>query len=178
MKALIIVDPIVQFFTGEWANKRAQAIVPNLVTLVMGTKHRNEPVIIARDAHSPKDPELKIWGQHAMAGTPGAEIIPELQGFADIEVPKNTYDAFNGTSLSTILLSKGVTEVVIAGVLTDICVRHTAASAFMHGHKITIYESCVDVLDTPDAKEVQKYELEKMHKLYGAKIIYKWMQHR
>ena len=41
--------------------------------------HAGVPVIFCNDAHLPGiDRELIIWGDHAIVGTKGAEVIPEL----------------------------------------------------------------------------------------------------
>ena len=36
-------------------------------------------VVFSNDAHEPGDPELRVWGEHAMAGTPEAQVIPQLE---------------------------------------------------------------------------------------------------
>ncbi|MEI3502841.1 MAG: hypothetical protein V8Q42_03945 [Anaerovoracaceae bacterium] len=37
-------------------------------------------MIFCNDAHIKGiDQEFKVWGEHAVAGTPGAEVIPELE---------------------------------------------------------------------------------------------------
>jgi nicotinamidase-related amidase len=35
-------------------------------------------VVYGNDAHQPGDVELRQFGEHAMAGTPGAEVVKEL----------------------------------------------------------------------------------------------------
>jgi len=32
-------------------------------------------VVFSNDAHQADDPELRVWGEHAMAGTREAEVI-------------------------------------------------------------------------------------------------------
>ena len=58
-------------------------------------------VVFSNDAHQPSDPELRVWGEHAMAGTPGAEVIAELApaGEREFVSPKRSYGAFDGTGL-------------------------------------------------------------------------------
>jgi nicotinamidase-related amidase len=50
-------------------------------------------------------------------------------------VPKNTYDAFINTSLSTVLEAADIKRVVVCGVMTDCCVDTTARSAFNRGYE-------------------------------------------
>jgi nicotinamidase-related amidase len=177
-EALIVVDMIDQFVYGEWANKRAQAIVPNIVNLTKQMKDRGALIVAACDSHKPNDPELSVWGNHAMAGTPGSELIPELKGLVDFQVAKQTYDAFYKTSLDKISKEWDVTEVVIAGVLTNICVRHTAFGAFIRGLAITVPADCVEVMDIDEefAEELQETELSWMKQHYGATIVKSWRE--
>ena len=41
---------------------------------------------------------MRIWGEHAMVGTPGADVIPQLQPVeGEIVSPKRVYGGFEGT---------------------------------------------------------------------------------
>ena len=73
-------------------------------------------MVFSNDAHDPSDPELRVWGEHAMAGSPGAQVIAELEprpGPREIVSPKRAYGAFDGTGLDEQLRALGVDEVVI-----------------------------------------------------------------
>ena len=176
MKAVIIVDMIDQFVFGAWANKRAQVIIGKVATTAAKVRGDGGIVIATRDSHLPGDPELRVWGEHAMAKTDSAQLIPELEALVDFQVTKRTYDSFFETKLDQLLRANGVTEVIIVGVLTNICVRHTAAGAFFRGYDITIVSSAVEVLDleTTEAIALQSAELEAMKTLYGARVVNNW----
>jgi bifunctional isochorismate lyase/aryl carrier protein len=49
---------------------------------------------------------------------------------------KSQYDAFYQTSLEEMLHAKGVTQVVICGVMTHLCCETTARSAFIRGFEV------------------------------------------
>ena len=67
------------FVTGKLEAKRAQRIIPNLNRLVETARENKVPVIYSNDAHYPQDVEVtRKWGNHAIKGTKGAEVIPEL----------------------------------------------------------------------------------------------------
>lgn len=176
MKALIVVDMIDQFVFGSWANKRAQAIVGKVAAAAAKVNSEGGIVVAVCDNHKPDDPELRVWGEHAMNNTVAAELIPELREVVDYQVKKRTYDAFFETNLEKLLHEKEVTEVILVGVLTNICVRHTAAGAFFRGYDITIISEAVEVLDLPQEEVItlQKNELEAIKTLYGAKIVENW----
>ncbi len=78
-------------------------------------------------------------------GTKGAEMIPEFRRFEDriLEVPgKRGLNAFSNTDLDTLFQERGITDVVIAGVVTSICVDSTGRSAHDRGYKVSILSDC------------------------------------
>ena len=79
------------------------------------------------------------------AGTRGAETIPELLRFGEriIEVPgKRGLNAFSNTDLDNLFQQRGITNVVLAGVVTSICVDSTGRSAYERGYKVSILSDC------------------------------------
>jgi len=166
--AVVVVDMINDFVSGVFKSDRAAKIVPNIRSLLDHARKRGFPVIYATDAHLPEvDPEFDVWGRHAEAGSWGAEIVDELkpeQG--DFRVFKRKYSAFQGTDLDQLLRELGVERVVLTGVVTDICIQHTAADAFFRGYKIVVPEDCVEAVDAPTQEAAIKY----LRKAYGAEI--------
>ena len=59
---------------------------------------------------------------------------PESPDFPKF-LPKNTYDAFVNTPLSTILKSARIERVIVCGVMTDFCCDTTARSCFNRGYE-------------------------------------------
>jgi nicotinamidase-related amidase len=167
MHALIIVDMLNDFVDGELANPRAQAIVEPLQRLLSHAREDGWVVAFSNDAHRPEDPELRIWGPHAMEGTPGADVIPQLAPQdGEIVSPKRVYGAFDGTGLHEQLKEKGVDEVVIAGQHTHICVRHSSYGAQMRGYRIAIPRDAVCAFEGVDQDEALDY----LKMAYGAEI--------
>ncbi|HEV8712389.1 MAG TPA: cysteine hydrolase [Candidatus Binatia bacterium] len=79
------------------------------------------------------------------AGTKGAETIPELLRFGEriMEVPgKRGLNAFSNTELDSLFRQRGITNVVLAGTATSICIDSTGRSAFERGYKVTILSDC------------------------------------
>ena len=158
MKALVIVDMLDDFVTGALANPHAECIVEPLVRLLEHARRDDDWVVVfSNDAHHADDPELRVWGEHAMAGTPGAQVIAALEphpGPNEIVSPKRAYGAFDGTGLDEQLRALDVDEIVIAGQHTHICVRHTSYGALIRGYAITVPRDAVcafDGVDTDDA---------------------------
>ena len=144
MKALIIVDMLDDFVDGKLANPRAQAIVEPLARLLAHAREDGWVVVFSNDAHKPEDPEMAIWGEHAMEGDPGAQVISALAPReGEIISPKRHYGAFDDTGLTEQLKALGVDEVVITGQHTHICVRHSSYGALRNGFAITVPRDAV-----------------------------------
>jgi nicotinamidase-related amidase len=79
------------------------------------------------------------------AGTKGVETIPELLRFGEriIEVPgKRGLNAFSNTDLDNLFQQRGITNVVLAGVATSICIDSTGRSAYERGYKVSVLSDC------------------------------------
>ncbi len=123
--------------------------------------------MFSNDAHKPGDPELRVWGEHAMAGTREAEVIPQLAPReGEIVSPKRVYGAFDFTGLDEQLKERGVDEVVITGQHTHICVRHSSYGALIRGYAITIPRDAVCGFEGIDEEEALAY----LEMAYGAQI--------
>jgi nicotinamidase-related amidase len=178
MRALIIVDMLNDFVDGKLANPKAQAIVEPLQRLLAHAREDGWVVVFSNDAHHPDDPELKVWGEHAMAGTPEAAVIPQLAPRpGEIISPKRHYGAFDDTGLDEQLKERGVDEVVITGQHTHICVRHSSYGALRYGYSISIPRDAVcgfEGVDEEDALEYLKMayaaEITSVDELSGAGV--------
>lgn len=166
--AVVVIDMLNDFLTGELKCERAARIVPAIQRLLKGARSAGVPVVYTRDAHLPDDCELRVWGEHAMVGTPGAEVIPELAPEdGDHEIPKRTYSAFHDTGMDQLLRSMDVETLVVTGIHTHICGLHTAADAFFRGYQIIVVTDGVSAFTAED----QKYGLEHMEKVLGARML-------
>jgi nicotinamidase-related amidase len=167
MRALIIVDMLKDFVDGKLANPKAQAITPPLRRLLDHAREDGWVVVFSNDAHQPGDPELKIWGEHAMAGDPGADVIGELEPReGEIVSEKRGYGAFDGTDLDEQLRDRDVDEVVVTGQHTHICVRHSSYGALIRGYEITVPRDAVCAFEGVDEDDALEY----LKATYGATV--------
>jgi len=166
--AVIVTDMINDFVTGVFKNNRAAKTVPNIKALLDHARRKKIPVVYATDAHLPGiDREFDVWGKHAEAGSWGAEIIDELNPKkGDLRVFKRKYSAFQGTDLDQLLRELKVDTVILCGVVTDICIQHTAADAFFKSYKIIVPTDCVEAVDEPTQEAAIRF----MKKAYGPEI--------
>ncbi len=162
--ALLIVDMIKEFVTGMLGGAHAQAVVPCIVRLVEAARRGGSPVIYVTDAHiEGVDHEFDVWGSHAVAGSPEAEIVTELEPEdGDHRLYKRRYSAFYATGLDALLRELEVDAVVLTGVLTNICIQHTAADAFFRGYRIYVPTDCVNAL-TPGEQESSLAYMKRMY---------------
>jgi len=158
---------------GSLKCERALKIIPDIRTLLDFARNAQIPIFYCIDEHLPTDRyELDLWGPHAMKGTIGAHIIDELKPLKnDSVITKRTYSAFDRTKLDRALKSaykgKGVDTIIITGVHTHICGKHTSYDAFTRGLKIVIAEDGVQAFSEED----HQFGLEYIRKIYGADIM-------
>jgi len=150
MRALLVIDMLNDFVKGSGAlpAPNAEALVPEINGVIGEFRGRKEPIIFACDSHEEDDEEFKLWPSHSVEGTWGAEIVEGLDvRHGDTVVKKTRYSAFFRTNLEQVLEELGVDTVCLAGLLTDICVLHTAADAAMRDLKIVVLKECTMALD-------------------------------
>jgi len=166
--AVLVIDMINDFVTGVFKNERAAKIIPNIKKLLYFARKHGTPIVYATDAHTPNlDPEFQVWEPHAAKGSWGAEIIDELKPEkSDFHVFKRKYSAFQGTDLDMLLRELKVNTLILTGVVTDICIQHTAADAFFRGYKIIVPRDCVEAVDAPTQEAAIKFLI----KAYGSEI--------
>lgn len=171
--AVVVIDMLNDFVTGKLQVKRTMHIIPNLKNLVETARNKGVPVIYSNDAHYPQDVEVtQKWGNHAIKGTKGAEVIAELKPApTDYQVEKRTYSGFYETGLDSILRviydGEGAKTVILGGLHTHMCVRHTAADAFFRGYKIVVAADGVEAFTKEDHEQGLKY----LENTYNAKIM-------
>ena len=164
--AVIVVDMLNDFVTGALGCARAKALVPATAELLDAARKAGVPVIFSNDAHiAGIDRELKLWGDHAIAGTKGAEVIPELKlSDRDYVVPKRRYSGFFQTDLDILLKELGVKTVIMTGLHAHMCVRHTSADAYCLGYDVIVAKEATDSFTQEDYENGLAY----LKTCYGA----------
>ena len=150
--AILVVDMLNDFVYGALTCERGKAIVPATAQLLDAARAKGVPVIFCNDAHLKGiDRELKLWGDHAIVGTEGAKVIPELKvGEGDYVIPKRRYSGFFQTDLDITLKELGVETVVMTGLHTHMCVRHTSADAYSLGYDVVVAKEATDSFTEED----------------------------
>ncbi|MEM2739246.1 MAG: isochorismatase family cysteine hydrolase [Candidatus Bathyarchaeia archaeon] len=151
---LILVDLQNDFLHPNGAlymGDRARRIIDTVRILLDKASYKGVPVIYTQDWHPPDSPEFDIWPKHAVMDTWGSEIIEELKPKSvSFTVRKEAYDAFYGTGLDALLSLLKVKHLIVAGVVSNICVLHTVGSSALRGYKPYIPIDCIAALNDFD----------------------------
>jgi nicotinamidase-related amidase len=140
-RALLVCDMIRDHLTPGKPLEvpRARDIVPALAARIDQARSAGEPVVYVLDRHEPGDPELDEWSTHAVEGTPGAEVWPELAPApSDRIVTKPSYSGFFDTQLERVLEELAVDTLVLTGCATEIQLMATATDALHRGFALEV----------------------------------------
>src|SRR2546423_3099835 len=119
--ALLVLDTQVGVVEGSHDR---DAVVANIATLVAKARREGVPVVWIQ----PSDARLE-------RGSDDWQIVPELtRDDAEPLVGKNYADAFEDTTLETVLSGLGVGRLVVTGAQTDECIRSTLHGAIVRGY--------------------------------------------
>lgn len=156
-RALIIIDYTCDFVADDGAltcGKPAQDLDQRISQLVQSFHQDGDFIVVANDTHienDPYHPETQLFPPHNIQATAGIQVfgrtgqtLASLEGSDRIKwMPKTRYSAFAGTDLYLRLRERGIDEIHLVGVCTDICVLHTAVDAYNLGFKTVIHKDGV-----------------------------------
>jgi nicotinamidase-related amidase len=166
--ALLIIDMQRDFLEpggfgemlGNDVSQLRRAIEPN-VRLLSAWRARGFPVLHTREGHRPDLADLpdskrrRGRGKHCIGdrgpmgrilvrGEPGHDIIPELfPRPSEPVIDKPGKGAFYATDLHAILQSRQLTQLIVTGVTTEVCVHTTVREANDRGYECLVASDCV-----------------------------------
>jgi len=132
--AVLLID-LQEYFRGI-----IDPILDNIVRLVSAIRKAEIPILFSRHSHAPGEDHGMLgrwWPDLIMEESDEARLIPELKaGENNPIIAKNTYSAFFETGLEKRLRDMGVTDLVIGGVMTNLCCETTARDAFVRNFRV------------------------------------------
>jgi nicotinamidase/pyrazinamidase len=157
VRALVIVDVQNDFCEGGSLAVTGGTAVARALTAYLASPDAAgyDHVVATQDFHVDPGPHfaaepdfVDTWPVHCVAGSHGAQFHPELDtGRVEATFRKGAraaaYSGFEGVSqdresLQDWLTERGITELDIAGIATDHCVRATATDAARAGFGTTV----------------------------------------
>jgi nicotinamidase/pyrazinamidase len=148
-KALLIVDVQNDFCPGgALAVPNGDRVVP-VINRLMDVV---DIVVASKDWHPERTVHFQTWPVHCVQNTRGADLHPGLlrgkiqqvflKGTGDRDDGYSAYEATN-LDLARYLREQGVTEVYVAGLATDYCVKASALDSVRNGFATTVVMDAV-----------------------------------
>lgn len=130
------LDPVSPTFTCGGI-----AIMPGIKKLIQAYRKAKLPVIYTRHVHHPDMLDAGImgwwWVGMCKEGTPESEVHPELAPLpGEKQVLKHRYSSFYNTDLETVLRCLKVEDLVITGIMTNMCCESTARDAYFRDYRV------------------------------------------
>ena len=100
------------------------------------------------------------------ANTTGADDIPELAAFGDrITYVKGKvgFNAFSNTELDHVMRQRGIKDVLVAGMVTSLCIDSTGRAAYERGYSVKILSDCTSAR----TREEQDFYCKNIFPLYA-----------
>jgi ureidoacrylate peracid hydrolase len=181
--ALIVVDVQNDFCHNEGVFSKyreadlneVQIAVKNLSSLISKCREFEIPIIFIRTIHSPWT-NSSSWLKRMKGSAEKMRICPPdefgSQFFEvgpqenDCIVTKHRYSAFVGTDLNLILRSKGIENIIMTGVATNVCVETTARDGYNRDYNVVFVEDCCGAYD----EEEHAATLNNIRKFFGTVV--------
>lgn len=172
------VDTQVDFMEpgGKLYVPGAERVIGNVQRLNVWANVHGVQVLSSMDAHLPTDPEFKDYPPHCLVGTVGQKKVvgttlskpfavpnreialpDDLSSFEQIIVEKQATDVFTNPNIDQLVqkIANGK-EIVLYGVVTEICVDKAAHGLIQRGHRVHIVSDAIQHLNADAAQSTIK----------------------
>ena len=143
--SLVLIDLQNEYLTGPIALPGGQAAMVNAAKLIASARDAGSPIF--HIAHRGKPGGL--FDRSAERGAIAAIVAPLA---SEPVIEKELPNACAGTELRDRLSAAGRKNIVLAGLMTHMCISSTARAAIELGFRVTIDASACATRDLPDGK--------------------------
>jgi isochorismate hydrolase len=138
--ALLVID-MQKYFCDQLSDAcvpDVEKLLTNIKQLLTVFKKAGRPIFFTRHIDDTKKNSLMFewWSENILIDDPRSVLSDEFDVQGSIVFDKHQYDAFLYTDLEECLHQHAVMQVIICGVLTNLCCESTARSAFMRGFHV------------------------------------------
>lgn len=144
--AVLVIDMLNDFFKegGEMVLAGGDVLYEPIETLTRTARQLKMPVFWLNQRLALGDTLFKKRVVHCLKGSWGAEVVDDLTvAPEDVVVHKRRYSGFFQTDLDLHLRERNIQQVIVTGVVTNICVRSTVNDAFFLGYNVFVPSDCV-----------------------------------
>jgi ureidoacrylate peracid hydrolase len=143
-KAALLVIDMQDFFLDPSSPSftcGGPAILPNLKRAINAFRQAGRPVIYTQHVHHPDHLDAGImgwwWEGMCLEGSPESAIHQDIAPQPHEKViSKHRYSAFYNTDLETVLRCLKVEDIVVTGVMTNLCCESTARDAYFRDYRV------------------------------------------
>jgi isochorismate hydrolase len=133
--ALLVID------LQNYFRQIVQPVLEDIQNVIQFCRQKNIPIIFTQHGHTDAASDGgalgEWWGQVILHGTKDWKFIPEMKiESKDLVLQKKRYSAFFETDLEKFLRSEGIKDLIISGVMTNLCCETTARDAFMRDYRV------------------------------------------
>jgi nicotinamidase-related amidase len=153
--ALIVIDLQKGIIHGDFIHPIGE-IIDRTRALIDAFRQKRLPVVLVNVAGRPPGRTEQGPRSNLLFSEGWTDLLPQLdQQSSDIVVTKRSWGAFATTDLEAQLKARGVTQVVVTGVVTSGGVEATARQAYEQGFNVTL---ALDAM-TDLRKEAHEYSV-------------------
>ena len=154
----------------------AERIIPNVQRLNTFAAEGGIPIISSTDAHLQSDPEFSQYPPHCLVGTTGQQkvsdtllprryIVPnrmvklpeDIGSYQQIIIEKQDVDVFTNPNIDALLAMLGKQEIILYGVVTEICVDRAARGLIKRGYRVHLVADAVQHVDSDAGRSTLEF---------------------
>jgi nicotinamidase-related amidase len=140
--AAVLTNDLQYDLVNKDANRRAVVddVLKHLVRFLHTLRANHTDVIHLQMINREDDPRAERYNGWlpATADSPGKAVLAEIVEPSDLIVEKHSPSGFFGTNLDDILSERGVTDLIVVGMHTQICIQATAADGYFRGYNVAV----------------------------------------